>query len=348
MISYNIQRTNDLAQPELVVVNERDPVNYAVVDSEEVRECSKCGSKQFSFKQEKKRSILDVIQKIGIKDRLIMLHYRFAQFSCNYKKHLFTRRITFVRKGKRLTARLEQYVFRKCLEKPAVSVEHELTALSVNKSIKISDTEIQSTFLDVTRILDSVAPQVWATPKTMGIHRARIGKHDSYVVLNIEEECIIDLLRDSEYSTLKGFAEKIINANDVEVIWLDLDGKLVSNIKEIFPNAELRIGREQVERYLEKCIQSFLKEDRYKPNGMRESTFLKPREAIKSKETLKKLDEYLTEHQSMAKIYGYNQSIRSASLNQIKEVIQGISDFVDVPLIDNEYEESDIKMDLAL
>lgn len=313
-------RTYKLGIPELIVVNNETDV-YIAENREKLSRCYKCGFSHLSFIKEHRRQLLDILN-YGASIELIELIHSHPHFVCSNTDcaHFNEKRISFADPRSKFTFRMMIYIYNRRLTDSAHHIETELNG-------RVTDTAIDDIVSRLTKQLDRTVPKEWEIPTEMGIHSVRIKGTLAWAVTNIKKETLIDILPDTKPETLRAFAKrfKIKRAQrEIKTIWVDLDETLLSSIEDVFPNAEIIIGKHQIKRFLTNLLLDSLgdKKEKKRPT---DSTFVKPNSSL-SKPTKKKLDQYLADNPETKRLYDWKEQIESMPLQQSIDILKSIID----------------------
>ena len=315
---FDKDRTHELGLPEIVVLSCHSRI-YTIMDEPPASQCVYCKTKYIQKHGIPKRSLLDILARKEPVE-IIHLDYRQQRFLCqnNDCKKSFLKAVSFVEPKKTVTCRLEIYLFRQSLTQPVQEIERRLNG-------ELTDTTIEKIFKEVTGRLDSAAPQVWRTPKSIGIHFVEIKKQKMLMVTNIDDEVVVDFLPNPSVKSIKKLSRRFQSSKMIQMIWIDINDTLFESVREVFPNAEIRIGVYQLERYLGRIITEIVASPQRSGKRPQLDTFLKNRDNL-SKPTKENLDNYLAKNEDVRQIYEYKQKIPVSDLIAIESVIDSIAD----------------------
>ena len=317
----NQARTRELGQPELIVTND-DPALFEVEDAEGVNKCERCGYTSFHevYSKRRIRNIADILRLPS--DRIITLKYLTISYLCERKDRCgkpFRKNVRFVEPNQTRTCRLERYLFERCLMESPREIEKDLDCA-------ITDDTIMDAFLSVSHKMDRAAPQIWKAPRIMGMHFVRIRSRDILLVTNVCEECFVDFLEDASLSSIRSLRKRFEEPDSIiETIWVDLDARLIEHVKTVFPDAEIKVGKHQISRYLKRLICEVMQSPNMRKSGLKTNTFLKKKQDL-SPVTSQKLNKVLHENKDLNTIYLIYQRVRIATKDEIETTLNVLTE----------------------
>ena len=321
----DVKRTRELRLEEVSVVDyevKGCPI-YTVINDPEAERCPKCSYRYIEQKGFLRRHLFDLLPCTALKDGVVELEYLTERFCCTRSEcsmKSFQKRVSFVEPRSKFTCRLEIALFERSLTDTFDAIANELNG-------KISNKTIANTFGHVTEMIDKSAPNVWITPRAMGIHFIELKSEKAFVVINVDEESVIDYLEDCSADTLRLLSKRFKRPDDIETIWVDLYDPLFYAVKEVFPHSKIGIGRYQVQRCMNRLLRETVSQMKSGEKRPRVDTLLKNREDL-SRSTLEKVDAFLDRNDDIRKIY---QMKEMAHIGSLKDILDRIDELAQDP-----------------
>ena len=264
----NIKRTEKLGLIELNVVNDDDS-EYEAENVKELRKCPRCGLSALNIKMNHDRKLNDCLSKtcdgapITLSDtQIIRLIHKHAHFRCMNGEcgvKMLETPIKFAEMGSRYTCRLEWLVFNAYLSKSPKEIIASCSNSLPKGETWISEQAIKDIYQRISKKLDDYVPERWNRPKELGFHVVEDWGRTLLIAMDFGIPTVLDVLNDINTETIRAFSEKF-GLQDIKVIWVDLLPVLMNNIREVFPEAEIRAGRPQLEERINKAIKDELSE----------------------------------------------------------------------------------------
>lgn len=322
MIGNNVvlqDKTKELGLPEVSVIDYSQD-KFTIINDPEAEQCPHCGHRnQIRNNGEKNRNLLDVIARTDIDGkldgRIVKLDYRPVRFLCliPHCNKSFSKPVTFVEPNKRHTCRLEIYIFRRCLEEKIDNIEASLHG-------ELSNTAITTIFRDVTRRIDNEAPNVWKEPREMGLFFIEMKSSTVLLAINIDEVCAIDFFNDCSLESIQRLARRFRDPSKIEKIWIDMFDPLADGVKAVFPNAELRVGKLQIKRYLNRLLLESAYDQSVVGRRPQKKVLSKDYREL-TKQPRKTLDEFLAQNETVRTVYDLREMVDKASWADILDII---------------------------
>ena len=196
-----------------------------------------------------------IIRDLSCFGKKVFLHLQTRQLNCKDCSEYFTEPFYFVDKGATQTNRYEEYIYQSCkgADFQSVSKNEDLDWHTVKRIFnKLSERKLQ-------------ASDRFSNVKILGIDEFSLKKgHKDFacVLVNLETNCVIDILKDRKKDFLKTYFEAKGKefCEAIEVLSSDMWEDFTTLTKEVFPNAELVIDRFHFFLHLNKALDSCRKE----------------------------------------------------------------------------------------
>ncbi|RJO61073.1 MAG: ISL3 family transposase [Dehalococcoidia bacterium] len=270
-----------------------DLPNFQVVDSEELEKsirlvletvsdptvCQACRdltAKIVKYGKRKQRYMDMPIRGKAVD--LLVRRKRFRCYSCN---QTFFEHLEDMVPGRLMTKRLKEYIEQEGIHRPFTSIAKE-TGLK------------EKTVRDIFHIhIDKIARKFrFETPEVLGIDEIHLLRVSRFVVTNIKEKTVIEMLANRNKPTVINFFRSL-DASKVKYVCMDMWNPYRDAVREVFPNARIIIDKYHIVRMASEAMESVrkklradlttkqrrrLKNDRF--------TLLKRRHALNDKERL--------------------------------------------------------------
>ena len=137
--------------------------------------------------------------------------------------------------------------------------------------ISIADTTVRRLFNDyVSKMGESLT---YKAPRVMGIDEDHVGKIFRFVVTDLENKMLLDLLPDREPATLIEFFKRMVDRKNVEVVVMDMHRPYRSVIKSTFPSAKIIVDKFHVTQLADRKLDEIRRDIRRKMNDAEKQKF---------------------------------------------------------------------------
>lgn len=257
-------RTAALGLSDMVVVSEFDDSEsiestYHVVHksyfSKSKNVCPFCNSTQTAETKIRQRKYKDILRSSSGEDKVIDLFFHQRFFRCKECKRIFCEKIEFAEDGCRFTNRLSDILAEGTLTRTYKSV-------CDGYGVPASKTSVGIIMRRRMRIKATAMPPLIA-PDALAIVIVEYFSSRYPIILGVynNEIRLIDILVESSESTYSVFFNTIYNRDRVKCIYIDPDEQLHYAAVSYFPDAQIMISGECIERYIRDAFKGIVKRD---------------------------------------------------------------------------------------
>lgn len=258
------KRTVVLGLSDMIVVSEFDDLEtvestYHVVHksyfSKSKNVCPFCNSTQTAETKIRQRKYKDILRSSSGEDKIIDLFFHQRFFRCKECKRIFCEKIRFAEDGCRFTNRLSDILAEGTLTRTYKSV-------CDGYGVPASKASVGVIMRRRMRIKATAMPPLIA-PDALVIVITEYFSSRYPIILGIynNEIRLIDILAESSESAYSVFFNTIYNRDSVKYIYIDPDEQLHYAAASYFPDAQIMISGECIERYIRDAFKEIIKKD---------------------------------------------------------------------------------------
>ncbi|ACD93957.1 ISL3 family transposase [Trichlorobacter lovleyi] len=188
-------------------------------------------------------------QEIMIRDHLVhakrvAIYVSARRLHCRECNKTFTESLPDVAEGKRMTARLYQWIAEQSLKR---------TFTSIAEDVGCTEGTIRSVFREYIAKLEETV--IFETPEWMGIDEIHIIKKPRLVVSNIEHNKVVNILSDRNKTTVSNYLFRLPNRNSIKCVTMDMWLPYKNAVNAVLPSAFIVVDKFHVVRMANQSLE---------------------------------------------------------------------------------------------
>jgi transposase len=206
--------------------------------------CGNCGSASIR----KYGSREQIFNDTPIHGKQVILKVQRQRYRCNQCKKLWHEEIPELSKERRTTKRLQEYVEKRSLKHTFASIADE-TGIDGKTVRNIFRAYVQRLATEVK----------FETPRWMGVDEIHIIKKPRAVITNIENNTVVELLPNRKKEALIPYFQGIQDPHTIRYVAIDMWRPYRDAVREVFPHAEVVIGKFHVVKMANEAMEAVRK-----------------------------------------------------------------------------------------
>lgn len=246
-----------------MTVNMLNLTNYMILDMEESEDdyrflvetttpppshCFKCGTVSNLYKHGKKQQLFfDLpmhVKRVG----LFIKRQRYKCLECN---ETFFETLPDMDVNRSVTVRLKDWIQEASLAK---------TFTSVAEDIGVDEKTVRNIFNDYVAELE--AKTEFRTPRWLGLDEVHLLKNYRFVVTDVENKSVIDILRKRNKSVVIDYLSKLYDIDNIELVAMDMWRPYKDAVNMVIPHAKIIIDKFHVVKLANEALEKIRKANR--------------------------------------------------------------------------------------
>jgi transposase len=192
-----------------------------------------------------------LVRDLPIHGKRIGIYVDTRRYQCRACNKTFYERLPDVDSKRMMTSRLVAWLGKQSVKRPFSHLAEE---------IGISEMTVKNVFSDYINELERTVR--FETPQWMGIDEIHIIKKPRCVVSNIENNTIVNVLRDRNMKTVADYLFRLKGRELVKCVAIDMWEPYKDAVRDVMPQATIVIDKFHVVRMANECLESVRKEIR--------------------------------------------------------------------------------------
>lgn len=192
-----------------------------------------------------------MVRDLPIHGKRIGIYVETRRYQCRSCNKTFYERLPDVDSKRMMTSRLVAWLGKQSVKRPFSHLAEE---------IGISEMTVKNVFNDYINELERTVR--FETPQWMGIDEIHIIKKPRCVVSNIENNTIVNVLRDRNKKTVADYLFRLKGRDLVKCVAIDMWGPYKDAVRDVMPQATIVIDKFHVVRMANECLEAVRKEIR--------------------------------------------------------------------------------------
>ena len=214
---------------------------------EHPKSCQSCGSPDIvGFGRNEQ-----LVRDLPMHDKRVCIYVDTRRYRCRACSKTFYERLPGVDNKRMMTSRLVKWMGEQSVKRPFAHVADE---------VGVTENTVKNVFNDYINELERTVE--FETPQWMGIDEIHIIKKPRCVVSNIENNTIVNVLRDRNKKTVADYLFRLKGRELVKCITMDMWEPYKDAVRDIMPQATIVIDKFHVVRMANECLETVRKEIR--------------------------------------------------------------------------------------
>jgi transposase len=192
-----------------------------------------------------------LIRDLSMHGKRVGIYVDTRRYKCRECGKTFYERLPDVDGKRMMTSRLVKWMGEQSIKRPFAHIAEE---------IGVNEMTVKNVFSDYINELEETVR--FETPQWMGIDEIHIIKKPRCVVSNIENNTIVNLLRDRNKKTVADYLFRLRGRQLVKCVTMDMWEPYRDAVREIMPQARIVIDKFHVVRMANQCLETVRKEIR--------------------------------------------------------------------------------------
>lgn len=206
--------------------------------------CQNCGSPDIVGFGRNERLVRD----LTIHGKRVGIYVDTRRYQCRACKKTFYERLPDVDGKRMMTSRLVKWMGEQAIKRPFAHIAEE---------IGVNEMTVKNVFNDYINELERTVR--FETPQWMGIDEIHIIKKPRCVVSNIENNTIVNVLRDRNKKTVVDYLFRLKGREAVRCVTMDMWEPYKDAVRDVMPQARIVIDKFHVVRMANDCLESVRK-----------------------------------------------------------------------------------------
>ncbi len=277
--------------------------------------CPKCGTVANLYNHGKKEQLFF---DLPMHAKRVGIFVKRQRSKCNECGVTFFENLPDIDEGCSVTVRLVNWIQEASLEK---------TFTSVAKEIGVDEKTVRNIFNDYVDELE--AQTDFRTPKWLGIDEVHLLKNYRYVITDVENKSVIDILQKRNKDNVIGYLSKLQDIDKIELVAMDMWNPYKSAVKTVIPHAKIVIDKVHVVKLANEALEKIRKANR------QNVTSKERRQLMRDRYELLTRSKDLTDFDDQIKLQVWTQKF--PLLGQAYELKEQFFDIYETKSIDDAY-----------
>lgn len=238
---------NILHLPAYVVTNLVENEHDYHIDAEAKQHpttCQNCGSPDIvGFGRNEQ-----LVRDLTIHGKRVGIYVDTRRYQCRACKKTFYERLPDVDGKRMMTSRLVKWMGEQSIKRPFAHIAEE---------IGVTENTVKNVFNDYINELERTVR--FETPQWMGIDEIHIIKKPRCVLSNIENNTIVNVLRDRNKKTVIDYLFRLKGRESVRCVTMDMWEPYKDAVRDVMPQARIVIDKFHVVRMANECLEAVRK-----------------------------------------------------------------------------------------
>lgn len=192
-----------------------------------------------------------LVRDLTIHGKRVGIYVDTRRYQCRACKKTFYERLPGVDCKRMMTSRLVKWMGEQSIKRPFAHIAEE---------IGVTENTVKNVFNDYINELERTVR--FETPQWMGIDEIHIIKKPRCVVSNIENNTIVNVLRDRNKKTVADYLFRLKGRELVKCVAIDMWEPYKDAVRDVMPQARIVVDKFHVERMANDCLETVRKEIR--------------------------------------------------------------------------------------
>lgn len=202
--------------------------------------CQNCGSPDIvGFGRNEQ-----LVRDLTIHGKRVGIYVDTRRYQCRACKKTFYERLPDVDGKRMMTSRLVKWMGEQAIKRPFAHIAEE---------IGVNEMTVKNVFNDYINELERTVR--FETPQWMGIDEIHIIKKPRCVVSNIENNTIVNVLRDRNKKTVADYLFRLNGRNLVKCVAMDMWEPYKDAVRDVMPQARIVVDKFHVVRMANECLE---------------------------------------------------------------------------------------------
>lgn len=210
--------------------------------------CPKCGSVPNFYKHGKREQLFFDLPMHAKRVGLIIKRQRYR---CRECEETFFEDLPDVDASRSVTNRLIEWIQQASLEKTFTSVAYD---------IGVDEKTVRNIFNDY--VIELEAETEFRTPKWLGLDEVHLLKNYRFVVTDVKNKSVIDILRKRNKSVVIDYLSKLQDIDKVELVAMDMWRPYRDAVNMVIPHAKIVIDKFHVVQLANEALEKIRKTNR--------------------------------------------------------------------------------------
>src|SRR5699024_5700450 len=210
--------------------------------------CPKCGTIANLYKHGKKQQLFF---DMPMHAKRVGIYVNRQRYKCRDCNETFFENLAEMDVNRTVTNRLIDWIQEESLEKPFTSVADE---------IGVDEKTVRNIFNDYVAELE--AQTEFRTPKWLGLDEVHLLKNYRFVVTDVENKSVIDILRKRNKNVIISYLSKLKDIDKVELVAMDMWRPYKDAVKMVIPHAKIVIDKFHVVKLANEALENIRKANR--------------------------------------------------------------------------------------
>lgn len=189
-----------------------------------------------------------LVRDLTIHGKRVGIYVDTRRYQCRACKKTFYERLPDVDGKRMMTSRLVKWMGEQAIKRPFSHIAEE---------IGVNEMTVKNVFNDYINDLERTVR--FETPQWMGIDEIHIIKKPRCVVSNIENNTIVNVLRDRNKKTVADYLFRLNGRNLVKCVAMDMWEPYKDAVRDVMPQARIVIDKFHVVRMANDCLEAVRK-----------------------------------------------------------------------------------------
>jgi transposase len=185
-----------------------------------------------------------LIRDLTIHGKRVGIYIDTRRYQCRACKKTFYERLPDVDGKRMMTSRLVKWMGEQSVKRPFAHIADE---------IGVTENTVKNVFNDYINELERTVR--FETPQWMGIDEIHIIKKPRCVVSNIENNTIVNVLRDRNKKTVADYLFRLNGRNLVKCVAMDMWEPYKDAVRDVMPQARIMVDKFHVVRMANECLE---------------------------------------------------------------------------------------------
>lgn len=192
-----------------------------------------------------------LVRDLTIHGKRVGIYVDTRRYQCRACKKTFYERLPDVDGKRMMTSRLVKWMGEQSVKRPFAHIAAE---------IGVTENTVKNVFNDYINELERTVR--FETPQWMGIDEIHIIKKPRCVVSNVENNTIVNVLRDRNKKTVADYLFRLQGRNLVKCVAMDMWEPYKDAVRDVMPQARIVVDKFHVVRMANECLEKVRKEIR--------------------------------------------------------------------------------------
>jgi transposase len=192
-----------------------------------------------------------LVRDLTIQGKRVGIYVDTRRYQCRSCKKTFFERLPDVDGKRMMTSRLVKWMGEQSIKRPFAHIAEE---------IGVTENTVKNVFNDYINELERTVS--FETPQWMGIDEIHIIKKPRCVLSNIENNTIVNVLRDRNKKTVTVYLLRLKGLDSVRCVTMDMWEPYKDAVRDVMPQARIVIDKFHVVRMANECLEKVRKEIR--------------------------------------------------------------------------------------